>query len=218
MNFKAIIFDLDGTLLYSLEDIADCMNATLSKFSYKTYPLEDYKYFVGNGIKALVDKAVPKDISDDRRREVLDIYSSCILLHQYDKTRPYEGIVEVLLKLNELKIPIAVLSNKPHIATVSVIDHYFKNIEFSYIMGQKPGIPVKPDPAGAIEISKHLGFSLEDILYVGDSDVDMQMAKRAGMFPAGALWGFRTKDELLENGAKKVLENPKDILNIMDIN
>lgn len=215
MKFKAVIFDLDGTLLNTLNDIVGSLNKVLRDFKFNTHSYDDYKYYVGNGAKILIDRVVPKDTSETLKEDILKRYLSTYEEHQYDKTCVYEGIEDLLFKLNKLEISISVLSNKPHNATVSVISHYFRMIEFQCVFGQRPGIPIKPDKTSAIEISKIIGISPSEIIYLGDSDVDMKTAVSSGMFPVGALWGFRTKLELLENGAKKVIDHPLDLLEII---
>ncbi len=215
MKFKAVIFDLDGTLLNTLNDIVDSLNLVLKNHGFNTHSFDEYKYFVGNGAKTLIDRAVPKDTSDIERENILKEYLLIYEKRKYDKTCAYEGIEELLLKLNEINVKISVLSNKPHNATLQVVDHYFKGVKFNCVFGERPNIPIKPDKTSAIYISKLLSIPTSDILFVGDSNVDMETAIASNMFPVGVLWGFRTKSELVECGAKKVIGHPKEILDII---
>ena len=215
MIYKAVIFDLDGTLLNTLKDIVESLNKVLRDYKFDTHSYDEYKYFIGNGAKTLIDRVVPKDTLESTKEDILKRYISVYEKHQYDKTCIYEGIENLLLKLNELGISISVLSNKPHNATVSIINHYFSDIKFQCVFGQRHGIPIKPDITSAMEISKIINIKPCEIIYLGDSNVDMKTAVSSGMFPVGALWGFRTKHELLENGAKKVISHPLDLLEII---
>ena len=215
MSFKAVIFDLDGTLLNTLNDIVYSLNEVLKCHGFSTHSFDEYRYFVGNGAKTLIDRAVPKDTSDLEKEEILDEYIKYYGEHQYDDTCVYEGMRELLLDLNELNVSISVLSNKPHNSTTQVIDHYYKGIKFDCVYGQRAGIPIKPDKTSALLISKSINISPSEIVFVGDSNVDIETAINSQMFPVGALWGFRTKDELLRYGAKKIVGHPKEILDII---
>lgn len=215
MEFKAVIFDLDGTLLNTLNDIKESLNKILVDFGYNTHSFNEYKYLVGNGAKILVERAVPKDTPESIKEKILEKYLVYYEEHQYDNTCLYEGVEELLIKLNELGVSISILSNKPHNATISAVNHYFKRIKFSCVFGQRPGVPIKPDIAGAIEISDIVNVPPSEIIYVGDSNVDMKTAVSAKMFPVGVLWGFRSKEELLENGAKTVIDHPLELLNYL---
>ncbi|MCL2321233.1 MAG: HAD family hydrolase [Oscillospiraceae bacterium] len=214
MSFKAIIFDLDGTLLNTLNDIVRSLNEVLKCHGFPIHSFDEYKYFVGNGAKTLIDRAVPKDTESFEKEKMLDEYLKYYGEHQCDDTCVYEGMRELLQDLNEADISISVLSNKPHNSTVQVIDHYYKGIKFDCVYGQRSGIPIKPDKTAAIMISESIHIPPSEIVFVGDSNVDIETAINSGMFPVGALWGFRTKDELLRYGAKKLVLHPKEILDI----
>jgi len=210
---KAVIFDLDGTLLDTLADIADSMNAVLAKYSLPLHNINDYKLFVGDGADYLVIRSVAGvELVESTIPQLATEYKTEYLIRQANKTRPYEGIPELVSALAERDIKMAVLSNKSHIATLEVMAHYFPDIYFSALIGQRAGYPIKPDPSGILEILEILGLPREEVLYVGDSGTDMQTASAAGIRAVGALWGYRDKEELVENGAVILAEHPLDIL------
>jgi phosphoglycolate phosphatase len=213
MEFKAVIFDMDGTLLDTLQDLADSMNQVLKRFGYPEHPREAYKYFVGQGMDILVRKALPPEHLYE------SLIPQCIeaMREEYGKnwdrsTRPYPGIPELLDALTQKEIPMAILSNKPHDFTQFVAARLLAKWTFPVILGARPGVPKKPDPAGALEIADILKLSPKEILYLGDTGTDMQTATAAGMFPVGVLWGFRTESELLAEGAKVLIERPQELL------
>lgn len=213
MNYRAVIFDLDGTLLDSIEDLADSMNAVLAEAGLPTHDIESYKYFVGNGMKNLVLQSLPESRRDSRSVEqfiqkMKEEYGK----RWNKKTRPYDGIPGLLDKLAEKDIHMAVLSNKPDKFTKLIARELLSNWYFSAVYGDREGIPRKPNPEGALEIAGMLGLQPKNILYLGDSGVDMQTANNAGMFAVGALWGFRKKEELLSNGAAALISNPLELL------
>ena len=213
MNYKAVIFDLDGTLLNSLNDIADSANNVLANHGFFTHKVDDYKIFVGSGIKELMTRALPEkernpDAIDDYVKQYREEYAQ----NWNNKTKPYDGIAEMLFKLVSRHIKIAVLSNKLHAFTKQCVDELLPQWEFDIVMGFQDSIPPKPDPTGALEIARQLNFSPSRIIYVGDSDIDMQTGVAAGMHTVGVLWGFRTKDELQKSGAKTLIEKPQELL------
>lgn len=216
MSFKAVLFDLDGTLLNTIEDLADSTNAALSKFGYPTHGIESYKYFVGTGARNLVKKALPLNVQKDD-----EIVDRCLteMRKQYserwsDKTHPYDGVPELLDTLASKKIKMAILSNKPDEFTKLVVSKLLSKWNFEEVWGERKGVPRKPDPKAALEIVKLLGLSPEDFVYLGDSDTDMETANSAGMYAVGAAWGFRTTEELLEAGAKKIIYKPTELLEL----
>ena len=210
---KAVIFDLDGTLLDTIDDIADSMNSVLAKYGLPQHSVEKYKKFVGDGAANLVIRAVAGIRSaEDKLSRLETEYRAEYLKRQSDKTIPYDGIPELLSTLAERGVKLAVLSNKPHAATLEVMAHYFPNISFSALIGQRPGYPIKPDPAGVLEILDILELPGEEVLYIGDTGTDMQTAAAAGLKAAGALWGFRDRKELEDNGADVFAEHPSDLL------
>ncbi len=215
-NYLSVIFDLDGTLLDTLEDLGDAVNRVLVERGFPAHPVDAYRYFVGDGSKILVERALPEHA---RKPEILkDCLTS--FMADYDKswkvkTRLYEGIAEMLDSLTALRIKLAILSNKSHLFTVACVREMLGKWNFEAVLGLREEVPKKPDPAGAMEAAQILGNDPDRILYLGDTGIDMQTAVAAGMFPVGALWGFRTKEELLENGAEIVIEHPRDLLDLL---
>jgi len=211
---KTVIFDLDGTLLDSIEDIASSMNKVLESLQLPTHKIEDYKHFVGGGVDILVDNALSnqsKEIKDEVIKRFKIEYDGKL----HSKTLPYDGIYELLDELKKLDINLAVLSNKPHEFTVSYVNHFFKNYNFKEIHGQKKDVPKKPDPKAALDIVKCLDSSCENTYFIGDTKIDMQTAKSANMTAIGVLWGFRDEKELRDFGADFIVSNPLEILKII---
>jgi len=213
MTFKAVIFDLDGTLLDTLQDLADAMNSVLQRRGYPLHPPEAYKLFIGHGFPTLASRCLPE------AARLPAIIAECVAeaKAEYDKrwmrnTRPYAGVPELLSETARRRVKQAILSNKPHEFTVTMVAHFFAAWDFEAVIGGREGVPGKPDPAGALEISATLGFPPGDVLYVGDSGTDMATARNAGMRPVGVLWGFRGREELLENGAEWLVSRPADLL------
>lgn len=216
-KYKAVVFDLDGTLLDSLEDLADSMNIVLEKCGFPTHPIEDYKYFVGDGMYTLVERTVPEEKKLDK-----ELIEKCFLMMKEEygqrwskKTRPYPQIPKLLTNLAELGMKMTVLSNKPHEFTKIIVCKLLSDWDFEVVLGQRPGIPKKPDPKGAFDIAESLKICPEEILYLGDTNVDMKTATRAGMYPVGVLWGFRGAEELKGNGAKILIKKPLDLLDVL---
>ena len=211
---KTVIFDLDGTLLDSIEDIASSMNKVLESLQLPTHKIEDYKHFVGGGVDILVENALnnqSKEIKDEVIKRFKIEYDGKL----HSKTLPYDGIYELLDELKKLDINLAVLSNKPHEFTVSYVNHFFKNYNFKEIHGQKKDVPKKPDPKAALDIVKCLDSSCENTYFIGDTKIDMQTAKSANMTAIGVLWGFRDEKELRDFGADFIVSNPLEILKII---
>ena len=211
---KTVIFDLDGTLLDSIEDIASSMNKVLESLQLPTHKIEDYKHFVGGGVDILVENALSnqsKEIKDEVIKRFKIEYDGKL----HSKTLPYDGIYELLDELKKLDINLAVLSNKPHEFTVSYVNHFFKNYDFKEIHGQKKDVPKKPDPKAALDIVKCLDSSCENTYFIGDTKIDMQTAKSANMTAIGVLWGFRDEKELRDFGADFIVSNPLEILKII---
>ncbi len=216
MKIRAVFFDLDGTLLDTLQDLADSANAALARNGLPVHPIKAYRHFVGSGAITLITRAIPPE----RRTE--DTVQACYkdFRGEYDarwdhKTRLYDGIPQLLDALHQNGVRMAVLSNKPQAAVELCVKRFLSRWTFDPVRGEQPGVPVKPDPAGALAMTRHLGLRPEEVLYLGDSDVDMQTAVRAGFFPAGALWGFRTEDELRQAGARAMLSRPTDLLSLL---
>ena len=217
MRFKAVIFDLDGTLLDTIEDLTDAMNAALAAMGYPGRTIAECKKLVGDGLETYVRRALPPGAGDDPRAvaRLKELMRAEYKVRQDHKTKPFEGIAELLDALNDLGIPLAVLSNKPHDSTLAVMKRYFPSRDFRFIFGAQEGIPVKPDPFAALEIARLMDITPGDFAYVGDTNTDMRTANAAGMFAVGALWGFRTADELLTNGAQALIEKPEDLLGVL---
>jgi len=215
MDFKAVIFDLDGTLVNSLEDLADSMNSVLQNCNFLTHEIQAYKHFVGNGIRDLVCKALPEankdlELIDKCYNMMIEVYrNNCV-----NKTKPYDGIVELLDELILHNMKLAVFSNKADEFAKKIVLTLLPNWNFEAIIGLSTEAHKKPNPLGALQISEKLGIIPEEIIYVGDSGIDMQTANNAGMYAAGALWGFRTKEELTSNGAKYLLSHPSDLIRV----
>ncbi|MGL1890734.1 MAG: HAD family hydrolase [Spirochaetaceae bacterium] len=217
MKIEAIIFDLDGTLLNTLDDLAGSMNKVLEENSLPTHPSSSYLYFIGGGAKKLVESALPET---ERTPELIDKY-----LNRYRdiyrenwnvNTKLYDDIESMLIKLKSLNVPIAVLSNKPHSDVLKCVDYYFKPETFLSVAGQKDSIPHKPAPDGAFNIVNELNVNVENTIFVGDSSVDMKTAKAAKMIAVGVSWGFRTTEELLKNGADHIINNPGQLLSLLN--
>jgi len=216
MPYKAILFDLDGTLLNTLEDLGDAANRVLAARGFPTHKLDEYRYFIGDGTAMLITRALPEGQQND------DTIRACLkaLLEDYGrnwkvKTRPYDGVTEMLDGLTARRIKMAVLSNKSHDFTKRCVADLLPNWTFDVVLGQRDTVPLKPDPAGALEVAERLNIPPANFLYLGDSAVDMKTAITAGMFPVGVLWGFRLAEELQENGAQALIERPSEVLNLL---
>ena len=216
MNNKAIIFDLDGTLIDSLEDIAVCMNQVLKELNLPSHKIEDYKYFVGGGISILVENALDKNTSEEIKELVTEKFKVVYDQKLHAKTKPYEGIYELLDELEKLDFKIGILSNKPHEFTIEYARNLFSKYNMQEVHGQKKEIPKKPNPIAAINIANAFETPCENVYFVGDTMVDMQTAKNAGMKAIGVLWGFRDEEELSNNGADFLVKHPLDILDIVN--
>ena len=217
MAYGAVIFDLDGTLLDTLQDLAGSMNRVLQQLGFPEHPPEAYKYFVGDGMVNLARRALP---AAERREEVVTRAAEGLRAEYgrrwQEQTKPYPGIPELLQTLNRLEIKLGVLTNKVHDFAKLMIAAYFPEITFAAVMGAQPPRPLKPDPVGALIISQELAVPPAATVFVGDSGNDMQTATAAGMYAAGALWGFRTAAELRESGAALLLAKPGDLLTLFN--
>lgn len=216
MYFKAILFDLDGTLLDTLEDLGNAANRVLERHGFPTHTTHNYRYFVGEGASALMKRALPEDKRED---DTINFYVRAFR-EEYGqrwnlKTRPYDGVAEMLDALTARGLRMAVLSNKPDEFTKRCVAEFLPKWNFEVVMGQRDPMPLKPDPAGAREIAGCLNVAPAQFLYLGDTAIDMKTAVAAGMYPVGALWGFRTERELLENGARTLIKRPQDILGLL---
>lgn len=211
IQYKAVIFDLDGTLVNSLDDLADSVNKVLASYNLPVYDVESYKYRVGNGIRKLMERSLPAD-KQNLLDEALEKFKAIYAEHNLDKTRPYDGIIELLQKLQARSIKLGVCTNKHDEAAKDIIRILFGDKVFDQIIGDKKGLKRKPDPGKVLAIAKNWGIKPQEIVYLGDSGVDMQTAVNAGMLAVGVLWGFRTADELNANGADILISSPLELL------
>ena len=197
-DFRDVIFDLDGTLLNTLDDITDSMNIVLKELGFPVHSSDVIRYFVGRGIGHLVERSLPPDRRDKNTLEHAGERMRTVYRQNWDKkTRPYPGIPELLDELARRRVRMSVLSNKPHTYTPGVVERFLPRWTFHAVAGAKPDVPQKPNPDGALEIVFSLGKNPSDVVFVGDTDVDMETACAAGLLPVGVLWGFRTEEELL---------------------
>ena len=212
----AVIFDLDGTLLNTLEDIANSANSVLESHGFPTHEIYEYRNFVGDGINMLITRVLPQDKqNDDTIRACVKAFREVYSRNWKVKTKPYDGVAEMLDELSARRLKLAVLSNKPDDFTKKCVDGLLPKWNFAIVLGYHSGSLRKPDPTGARQIAEYLNISPSHILYLGDSDVDMQTASAAGMFPVGALWGFRSMGELRASGARAVIERPQELLTLL---
>jgi len=215
VKYKAVVFDLDGTLLDTLEDLADSMNRVLHDRGLPTHPTEAFRYFVGSGAAVLVSRALPQEKRNDQlAADCLEAFRTEYNRNWNHKTKPYEGVSELLDALTEKHTRMAILTNKPQHFAELCVREFLAGWEFEMIVGQRDGIPMKPDPTGPRGIARCLDIPLEAFLYLGDSDIDMRTAVDANMFPVGATWGFRSEKELRESGAKKTIGRPTELLEL----
>ncbi|MDR0742949.1 MAG: HAD family hydrolase [Tannerella sp.] len=214
---KLVIFDLDGTLLNTISDLAHSANYALEKNGFPRHPIEAYKYFVGNGINKLLERALPDHEKTEKNiLNIRNVFQSYYDTHNMEYTEPYEGIPELLNSLQSKGIKIAVASNKYQKATEKLISRYFSEIKFIAVFGQREGIPIKPDPAVVLEILEIAGIPATETIYIGDSGVDMQTASNSGVMSIGVTWGFRPRSELEAFGAVHIVDSTKEILRLMD--
>jgi phosphoglycolate phosphatase len=217
MNFNAIIFDLDGTLLDTLQDLVNTLNTVLTLHSYPVHTIDECRFLVGHGMRELIRKALPEGADTP---ENIDLLLKEFMIHYADNwnvnSRPYPGIAPMLDSISERNIKMAILSNKADHFTRLCAESLLKQWNFNVVMGHHNGIAHKPDPEGVLLVARMLHEDPSSILYVGDSGIDMLTASRAGMYPLGVLWGFRPKSELLEFGAKTLVQHPEEIIGMLD--
>lgn len=213
---KLIIFDLDGTLLDTLQDLGDSCNAILEHYGYPTHPLVAYKKFVGNGVQKLIERALPEKV---RTTETITALLAAFKTYYEQKpishTKPYTGIIPLLQELKSLGYLISVASNKYHEAVIPLMQQYFPDISFDLVLGHRAGHPAKPDPAIVLDSIETLGVNKQNCFYVGDSSVDMDTANNASVTAIGVTWGFRDEDELKEHGAQYIIHRPQELLGII---
>ena len=212
MTYTHVIFDLDGTLLNTLEDLARAGNHVCETFCWPTFPLERYRYKVGNGIERLIERIMPAEFVGDARvaRAALDAFRTYYDAHKEDHTAPYPGIIETLDALRNAGVHMAVLTNKDHAAAQPLVRRYFGN-RIEVVQGHLAPYAPKPDPAITHVVLDALGASPAHTLYVGDSDVDVETGHLAGLAVAGAAWGFRGRGELTAAGADHLIDHPSEL-------
>jgi phosphoglycolate phosphatase len=221
MPHQALIFDLDGTLLDTLEDLTHATNHALGSLGHEPISTSTCRQMIGNGVKVLLKRAtlsgdVSEDVSggggDRAMDKALETFLAYYHEHKYDHTLPFAGIPKTLDALCERGCRLAVLSNKPHEATVQMVNHLLSDWPFEQVFGQREGIPLKPDPGAALNICERMGIPPRNVVFVGDSAEDMATARAAGMFAVGVTWGLRNEPELREHGADTIIHNPTQLL------
>ncbi len=215
---KLLIFDLDGTLLNTITDLARSANHALAQLGYPTHPIEAYNLMVGNGINKLLERALPQEARTEE--EVLRVRKEFTLYydeHATEATAPYPGISELLRELQSQGCLLAVASNKYQSATEKLVARFFPDIRFEAVFGQREGVPVKPDPTIVFDILQRTGITKKDVLYIGDSGVDMQTANNAGVTACGVTWGFRQRTELESFYPEYLVDNAQAIDKIRNI-
>jgi phosphoglycolate phosphatase len=215
--FKAVSFDLDGTLLYTLTDVADAMNKALVHFGFSPHPVDAYKYFIGESVETEARRALPESARDPEFVRKVAVYSEEISDKCWgDNTHPYPGIPELLTELQHRGLFLVILSNKNDRFTKVMVKKLLPDWRFKIVQGALPDVPLKPDPTMALQIVNKLRIPPEQFLYLGDTSTDMQTAVSAGMFPVGCIWGYRTAEELLSAGAKVLINTPAEVLDIIN--
>jgi phosphoglycolate phosphatase len=214
-NYAAIIFDLDGTLVNSVEDIADCMNRVLLAHGYPTHSYSDFKLMVGEGLKNLTERCLPKNELSDSNiaccfSKMMEEYGR----HYAEKSHLYSGISELLDAASKAGVKMSILSNKADELTQKICSKLLNHWKFELILGHGERFPRKPNPSSAMYIAQSLNLQPENILYMGDTAVDMKTANAAGMFSVGVTWGFREREELEANGAKLIINSPQELINL----
>lgn len=214
-RFSNVIFDLDGTLLDTLADLADSCNHICAQHGWPTHDYSAYCYFIGNGAAKLVERAVPESVRGTQLgQQALGEFLAHYEQHKADKTCPYAGMPELVDTLKAAGVRVAVLTNKPDAAAGPVMEQYYPGA-FQLVQGGLPGVPLKPDPAPVHKLLERMGAGKENTLFVGDSNVDIQTAKNSGLAGCGVLWGFRSRQELEGEGADYIAAQPEDLLNII---
>ena len=216
MEIKLVIFDLDGTLLDSLEDIAASTNYALQQMGQPTHPVGSYKSFVGNGIAKLFERALPEEErSSENITRMRELFTAWYHEHMTDATRPYEGLPELLAELHQKGLKLAVASNKYHAATERLVAHYFPDLPFVSVLGHRNGTAAKPDPAIVQEILDLSGIAPQQTLFIGDSGVDMQTAINSDTIACGVSWGFRSRSELESFNPPFLVDNATELREVL---
>jgi phosphoglycolate phosphatase len=218
MTIRGIIFDLDGTLIDTLEDIADAENRTLAELGLPPLAVDKFRWIVGGGADNIARKLLPSDLQAEQDiNSFVERFRFYYQQNWHSKTKPYADIPELLKILRQKKIPMAVLSNKPEEFALNIVQFFFpESTIFTHVYGQKQGVPTKPNPVMALQIAEAWMLKPEQVGFLGDSDVDIMTAHNAGMISIGAEWGFRGKEELVLSGAQILLKQPLDLLNYLN--
>ncbi len=210
---RMAVFDLDGTLIDSLQDLSDSANRMLESYGFPLHTVQEYRYFLGNGSRKLIERCLPKKESKNSGfiEGALLRYKKIYAEHSLDKTKPYEEIIEMLEKLNSLGIPLGVCTNKHQSAAEYLVERLFPSRIFSSVLGDMPGMLPKPDPKKILRMAEYFCIAPREVAYLGDSGVDMDTAKNGGFLSVGVLWGFRPREELEEHGAQVILSRPMEL-------
>jgi phosphoglycolate phosphatase len=217
MEYKAVLFDLDGTLIDTVDDIGDAANRVLSNRNFPTHSISAYRLFIGEGVRMLFTRALPEesrnpDIIEACLKEFIEDYR-----YNYNvKTKLYDGVPELLDMLTLRGLKLAILSNKPHPIAKDCVAFFLSQWDFNVVLGQHDSIPRKPDPKGALNVARRLAILPSNFIYLGDTAIDMKTAVSAGMFPVGVLWGFRSLKELKENGARVLIHEPMQLMDLIN--
>ena len=212
---QCVIFDLDGTLVHSLPDIAAAMNRSLTKFGLPVFEESAYKYKVGNGVLKLTERCVGEHT--ELYQQVLDAYKADYAANNQVNSSAFRGVPDMLHALCERGIHVCVLTNKDQADAERVLAHYFPDVRFSVIRGRVEGVPLKPDPTAALAIASQLGLQPADCWYVGDTSTDMKCGANAGMETIGVLWGYRPREELTMSGARHLVSDPQEIVDLATV-
>jgi len=215
MKKKAVIFDLDGTLVDSIKDIAICMNKVLKELDLQIHPENEYPKFVGDGALVLVKNAMPRDSAKESIEKALELFLKYYETGVHENAKVYDGIYSMLDAIKNTDLKLAVLSNKPHKFTLEFIEYFFKDYPFIEVHGQKKEVPKKPNPAGAINIANALKLNPKEIIFVGDTPTDINTAKNAGMSSIGVSWGYRDEKELILANADYIAKDTEQLTQIL---
>ena len=207
--YRAAIFDMDGTLVDTLEDLRDSVNEMLAHYNLPPRTLDEVRRFVGNGARKLMLRSLPADCNFIDA--ALEYYNGCYARHCTNKVKPYDGIMDLLMALAAKKIPLGICTNKQHFAAVEIAEKILAPIKFSYVSGDEPNRPRKPDPTCALACAEKFSVAPEDVAYFGDTAVDMNTAHNAGFLAVGVTWGFRPRSELIDSGAQIIVDHPREI-------
>lgn len=214
MKYELAVFDMDGTILNTLDDLTDATNHALRTFGYPEHSIEEVRFFVGNGLAKLIERATPAGTSEEDRTKVRAEFMTYYKVHSADKTGPYPGINDLLQKLRAAGVKTAVVSNKPDVAVRELVKTYYDGL-FDAAVGDMEGQAVKPAPDMCLKVFKELGMGPENAVYIGDSDTDIQTARNAGLDEILVSWGFRGRQFLTEHGAKNICDTPDEVYDVI---